>query len=656
MADYPISNVPRRIVYTGSAGVGPYAFGFEVLLNTDIKVYKNDVLLTLTTDYTVSISSTLGTGSVTLVSAATGSDRITIVGARPVERTTDFTTGGDFFANTVNDELDSQTILVQQVAETAERSIKAPVTDPTNINMTLPINTARAGKTLAFDASGNPVAGDPIGIWRGNWAAGVSYQNRDLVKDTTNDNVYIVLTAHTSTGSLPISTNADSAKWGLVVDAAAAGEARIAAEAAQAAAELAETNAETAETNAETAETNAETAATNAASSASAAATSASNASSSASSASSSASAASTSATNAASSASAASTSATNASNSASAASSSASAASTSASNAATSETNAASSASAASTSASNAATSATNASNSASSASTSATNAASAQTAAEAARDQTLTAFDNFDDRYLGTKTSDPSVDNDGNALLGGALYFNSTDGVMKVYTGSAWVAAYASLSGALLVANNLSDLASASVARTNLGVAIGTDVQAYDADISTVSASQAEMEAGTESALRSMSPLRVKQAITANAPQAFPAGTRMSFQQTAAPTGWTKDTTAAIDDAVLRLVTGSVSSGGSTAFSTFNGQTTVGATTLSTSQIPSHQHRAMSLYNGDYLYAPAVTTTGAAWVSFGGSASRNAHTGSEGGGGSHNHSITTAIKYYDFIVASKD
>ena len=134
------------------------------------------------------------------------------------------------------------------------------------------------------------------------------------------------------------------------------------------------------------------------------------------------------------------------------------------------------------------------------------------------------------------------------------------------------------------------------------------------------------------------------------------FPSGTRMAFQQTSAPTGWTKDTTAAINDSVLRLVTGSVSSGGSTAFSTFNGQTTVGATTLSTSQIPSHQHRAMSLYNGDYLYAPAETLTGATWVSFGGSASRNAHTGSEGGGGSHNHSITTAIKYYDFIIATAD
>lgn len=241
--------------------------------------------------------------------------------------------------------------------------------------------------------------------------------------------------------------------------------ARDAALAAETAAELAETNAETAETNAETAEANAETAATNAASSASAAATSASNASSSASSAATSASAASTSATAAASSAS-------SASSSASAASTSASNASTSATNAATSATNAASSATSASNSASTATTQATNAASSASAAATSATAAQTAQTAAEAARDSALAAYDNFDDRYLGPKASDPTVDNDGNALLTGALYYNTTSAVMKVYTGSSWVAAYVSAAGVLLAANNLSDLTNVVTARTNLGL----------------------------------------------------------------------------------------------------------------------------------------------------------------------------------------
>jgi len=100
---------------------------------------------------------------------------------------------------------------------------------------------------------------------------------------------------------------------------------------------------------------------------------------------------------------------------------------------AATSATAAATSATASATSATASATSATASANSATAAATSATNAATSETNAAAS-------FDSFDDRYLGAKSSDPSVDNDGNALLTGALYFNSSDNVMKNYTGSAW------------------------------------------------------------------------------------------------------------------------------------------------------------------------------------------------------------------------
>jgi hypothetical protein len=150
----PISNVVRRIVFAPS-GTGPYAFTFEILAATDIEVYKGDTLLTLTTDYTVTINPN-GTGSVTLVATA-GTDNITIVGARTIQRTTDFVTGGDLFANSLNEELDSLTIFTQQNAEAGDRSIRAPVTDPTTIDMILPTKTARAGKYLSFNAStGNP--------------------------------------------------------------------------------------------------------------------------------------------------------------------------------------------------------------------------------------------------------------------------------------------------------------------------------------------------------------------------------------------------------------------------------------------------------------------------------------------------------------------
>ena len=265
----------------------------------------------------------------------------------------------------------------------------------------------------------------------------------------------------------------------LIADTEAA---KVAAQAAQAAAETAETNAETAETNAETAESNAAASASAAATSesniagseaacsasetAAAASASAAAASETAAAASETAAAASetaastsetnaaTSETNAATSATSASTSATSASSSASSASTSATAASSSASAASTSETNAAASATSASTSAStattqasNASTSASNAATSESNASTSETNAATsataaqtAQTAAETAQAAAELAADNFDDTYLGAKASDPTVDNDGDALSAGDLYFNTSSNVMKYYTGSAW------------------------------------------------------------------------------------------------------------------------------------------------------------------------------------------------------------------------
>jgi hypothetical protein len=482
----PINNVTRRVVFAAS-GTGPYAFTFEILAATDIAVYKDDALLVLTTNYTVTINSN-GTGSVTLTAAPTGATQIAIVGNRTIQRTTDFVTGGDFFANTLNDELDQQTIFAQQNAEGLARALSAPQTDPTSINMTLPRASLRANKALGFDANGNPAIAETLGSNRGNWAAATLYYARDIVKDTTNSNVYQCLVQHTSTGALPISTNTDVAKWFLLVDAAAAATSASNAASSASAAATSASNAASSASAASTSASNASTSATNAASSASSAASSASSVTSGVTTASEWAtkttglvsstdysakawSIGGTGVTNGSGAAKEwatktsstvdgtdysakyysqqASTSASNASSSASAASSSASSASTSASNASTSASNAASSASAASTSASNASTSATNAANSASSASTSATNAANSAssastsaTSAAASATAAAASYDSFDDRYLGAKTANPTLDNDGNALLTGALYFNSTANEMRVYTGSVWQA----------------------------------------------------------------------------------------------------------------------------------------------------------------------------------------------------------------------
>lgn len=146
-----------------------------------------------------------------------------------------------------------------------------------------------------------------------------------------------------------------------------------------------------------------------------------------------------------------------------------------------------------------------------------------------------------------------------------------------------------------------------------------------------------------------------------TATANGAFPSGTKMLFHQAAAPTGWTKVTT--INDAALRVVSGTTGggTGGSTAFSTLfaGGQAVtlsgdVGATTLSTSQMPAHTHSGTvftksssgrsTWYSMEYSVG---TSTG--------------NIGSAGGGNSHTHTlsgtatISLAVKYTDIIICTK-
>jgi len=116
--------------------------------------------------------------------------------------------------------------------------------------------------------------------------------------------------------------------------------------------------------------------------------------------------------------------------------------AATSATAAASSATAAASSATASANSATASASSATTSGNSATASGNSATAAANSATAAASSATDAAASFDSFDDTYLGAKSSAPSVDNDGNALATGALYFNSSTNVLNVWSGSAWIA----------------------------------------------------------------------------------------------------------------------------------------------------------------------------------------------------------------------
>lgn len=175
------------------------------------------------------------------------------------------------------------------------------------------------------------------------------------------------------------------------------------------------------------------------------------------------------------------------------------------------------------------------------------------------------------------------------------------------------------------------------------------------------------------------------------------FPSGTAMLFQQTTAPTGWTKST--AHNDKALRVVSGTASSGGTTAFSTamgtpsvsgtvgisgspaagnlavsMSGNVSVGNTTLSVNTIPSHSHNVAYRLNSGGSNMIAQTNQGAG--------TRNTSTGNSGNNGAHGHSAshnlsgvlngapsvgnlagslssaTAAInvQYVDIIIATKD
>ena len=485
-----VSSSTNKVQYTGNSSTTVFAYTFKIFNQNDLTIIirsanGTETVKTITTHYTVSGVGSAGGGNITMLTAPVTGETITILREQDLVQEFDLVPNDPFPAQLMEDALDKLTFMVQQHSEELDRSIKASRTNAIGSTEFTVSAADRANKIFGFDGTGELAVTQELGTYRGNWGTATSYKQRDLIKDTSNNNVYICITAHTATGSQPISSNADVAKWALVVDAAAA-----------------------------------TTSASAAASSASAAATSATNAGNSATAAAGSASAASGSASAAASSASSASTSATNSSNSATASASSAASAAASydsfddrylgakasnpsldndgnalldgalyfdttnnvmkvydlgtaawlrttptsgdqanintvtgiaanittvagiSSNVTTVANNDANVTTAATniaaiiaapTAATSAATSATNASNSASSASTSATNAAASAASAAAS-------LDSFDDRYLGAKATAPTLDNDGNALLTGALYWNSTSNLLFVRSAGVW------------------------------------------------------------------------------------------------------------------------------------------------------------------------------------------------------------------------
>ena len=288
-----LTSTTNRSSHTGNNSTTAFSYSFKVFDQSEIDVYLDGVKKTITTHYTVSGVGADAGGTVTFESDTVPGSGVAIVFVRNIAQTqtTDYTVTGQINPQTIEDALDKITMRNQKVQLNADESFgfADSVTDAGTVRISA-TSANRASKLLAFDSSGNLNADQEIGTSKGNWAASTAYVVRDIIKDTSNNNIYICLTAHTSSGSQPISSNTDSAKWRLLVDAASATTSQTAAAASA-------TAAASSATAAASSASAASTSATNSASSATTSSTQASNSASSATSSASSATSSSTSST-----------------------------------------------------------------------------------------------------------------------------------------------------------------------------------------------------------------------------------------------------------------------------------------------------------------------------------------------------------------------
>jgi len=228
-----VASTANKISYTAS-GSDTFAYTFKIFSGEEssLNVYVDGTAKTLTTHYTVTSAGETGGGNVVFTAGNVPTSGQKVVIERVIARTqsSDYTDYSKFPAETLEANIDRLTFITQEIDEEASRAIKfaTTVTDVGTVEVSADAAT-RANKLFHFDASGNLSTSVEVGQWQGNWAASTTYAVRDLVKDSSNSNIYICVAAHTSSGSTPISSNADAAKWALIVDAASAATSATAA-------------------------------------------------------------------------------------------------------------------------------------------------------------------------------------------------------------------------------------------------------------------------------------------------------------------------------------------------------------------------------------------------------------------------------------------
>ena len=150
----------NRLTYTADSSTAAFSFNFEIADTDSIEVYVDNVLKSISSDYSVTFNSgDSGTGSVVFTSAPSASSTIILKRDTSIVRESDFQTSGSFLASTVNAEFDRLTQAIQEVDDKVEhRVIRVEHFDSAPTDFALP--TSRANQYLKFDSSGDIVVAD----------------------------------------------------------------------------------------------------------------------------------------------------------------------------------------------------------------------------------------------------------------------------------------------------------------------------------------------------------------------------------------------------------------------------------------------------------------------------------------------------------------
>ena len=148
-----VTAATTRNDYTATSGQTVFPYTFTALADSDIKVLKNGVAISLGVDFAISGVPTYG-GNVTLTTGATLNDKISVYLDMPLSRTTNYQNSGDFLALDVNGDFNKLWIALQQTETDFDRAIRRPLNEAGTINMQLPAVANRSNKLLTFDGSG----------------------------------------------------------------------------------------------------------------------------------------------------------------------------------------------------------------------------------------------------------------------------------------------------------------------------------------------------------------------------------------------------------------------------------------------------------------------------------------------------------------------